>query len=272
MQTRGVRLVLVPPEWLLQEYPVHTVEMEKDDHHPFLDIDIYKETRWLSGWWGLPKAYPHKPISELQITPPSFQQTCHFYYHGAQDQDFEQQRNPPRWIGGPPLRKVGTAKDRYNAPSLHQWGYLSPLKSPLYLPLCHMSRWHTAILAEGQPKMTSCVLACRPGRSPSFSYLVKDDLGLKTTGVCSILYDCGQVYIGQTGQSIEPKVKEQYWHIWLSSPTYRQWLNTFNHNHHIHQGHQNLHYQIWLFRLAPSWKQLSWSSFPTVWTGMMAWF
>jgi len=33
-------VVLVPSEWLSQEYPVHTVEMEKDNHHTFLDINI----------------------------------------------------------------------------------------------------------------------------------------------------------------------------------------------------------------------------------------
>jgi hypothetical protein len=130
-------VVLVPPEWLSQEYPVHTVEMEKDDHHTFLDIDT------------------------------------------------------------------------------------------LYLASCLMSRWHTAMLAECQLKTSSCLLACHPGSYSVFLYPIKDDMGLKTTSVCSILYDCGRVYIGQTGHSIEPKVKERYWHIQLGNTTNRRWLNTY---------------------------------------------
>jgi len=49
-----------------------------------------------------------------------------------------------------------------------------------------------------------------PRKFSSFLYPVKDDVVLKTTGVCSVLYDCGRVYIGQTGCTIKPKVKEHY--------------------------------------------------------------
>ena len=129
--------------------------------------------RWQSGRWGLLKAYPRKPIPELQITLPSSQQACHSCYLGAQGLGFVQQRNPPWWIGGPPLRKVGTAKDRYNVPSFCQWGQLSPLKSPLYLRSCHMSRWHISILAECQLKTSSCLLACHSGSSPVPSILLR---------------------------------------------------------------------------------------------------
>lgn len=68
--------------------------MEKDDHHTFLDIDIY--VRQVVVWtMKSAEAYRHKPLPELRITPPSFQQTCHSCYLGAQDQGFVQQRNPP---------------------------------------------------------------------------------------------------------------------------------------------------------------------------------
>jgi predicted GIY-YIG superfamily endonuclease len=45
---------------------------------------------------------------------------------------------------------------------------------------------------------------------------VKDDLGLKTPGVYSIPCEWGQVYIGQTGRSIDTRIKEH--HIRLAEP------------------------------------------------------
>jgi predicted GIY-YIG superfamily endonuclease len=45
---------------------------------------------------------------------------------------------------------------------------------------------------------------------------VKDDLGLKTPGVYSIPCECGQVYIGQTGRSIDTRIKEHHRHIRLA--------------------------------------------------------
>jgi predicted GIY-YIG superfamily endonuclease len=47
---------------------------------------------------------------------------------------------------------------------------------------------------------------------------VKDDLGLKTPGVYSVPCECAQVYIGQTGRSIETRVKEHQRHIRLQHP------------------------------------------------------
>jgi hypothetical protein len=44
---------------------------------------------------------------------------------------------------------------------------------------------------------------------------VKDDVGLKTPGMCSVPCKCGQVYIGQTGRSIETRVKKHQRHIHL---------------------------------------------------------
>jgi hypothetical protein len=47
---------------------------------------------------------------------------------------------------------------------------------------------------------------------------MKDDLGLKTRGMYSIPCTCGQVYIGQTGRSIETNDKEHHWYICLEHP------------------------------------------------------
>jgi len=47
------------------------------------------------------------------------------------------------------------------------------------------------------------------------SYLppVKDALGLRTPGVYSIPYECGKVYIGKSGKSIQIRTKEHNRHI-----------------------------------------------------------
>jgi len=53
-----------------------------------------------------------------------------------------------------------------------------------------------------------------------FSYLppVKDALGLRTPGIYSIPCECGRVYIGQSGWSIQLRIKEHNRHIRLAQP------------------------------------------------------
>jgi hypothetical protein len=54
-----------------------------------------------------------------------------------------------------------------------------------------------------------------PRKITSFLRPVKDDLGLRTPGVYSIPCECGQVYIGQTGSSVDTRLKEYQRHIRL---------------------------------------------------------
>jgi hypothetical protein len=46
-----------------------------------------------------------------------------------------------------------------------------------------------------------------PRKISGFLRPVKGDLGLKTAGVYSIPCECGKVYVGQTGRSIETELK-----------------------------------------------------------------
>jgi hypothetical protein len=57
-----------------------------------------------------------------------------------------------------------------------------------------------------------------PRKIASFLQPVKDNLGLKTPGVYSIPCECGQVYIGETGRSIDTRIKENHRHIRLTHP------------------------------------------------------
>ena len=47
---------------------------------------------------------------------------------------------------------------------------------------------------------------------------VKDALGLKTPGFYSIPCECGRVYIGQSGRSIQLRIKEHNRYIRLAQP------------------------------------------------------
>jgi hypothetical protein len=53
-----------------------------------------------------------------------------------------------------------------------------------------------------------------------FSYFppIKDSLGFRTPGVYSIPRECGRVYIGQSGQSIQLQIKEYNRRIRLAQP------------------------------------------------------
>jgi hypothetical protein len=55
-----------------------------------------------------------------------------------------------------------------------------------------------------------------PRKIVSYFSPVKDSLGLKTPGVYSIPCECGRVYIGQSGRSIQLRIKEHNSHIRLA--------------------------------------------------------
>jgi hypothetical protein len=53
---------------------------------------------------------------------------------------------------------------------------------------------------------------------PSLLRPVKDHLGLRTLGVYRIPCECDRVYIGQTGRSVDIRLKEHQRHIRLEHP------------------------------------------------------
>jgi hypothetical protein len=57
-----------------------------------------------------------------------------------------------------------------------------------------------------------------PRKISNFLRSVKDDLGLKMLGVYSIPCECTQVCIGQTGRSIDTRLKERQRHVRLEHP------------------------------------------------------
>jgi hypothetical protein len=73
-----------------------------------------------------------------------------------------------------------------------------------------------------------------PKKLSGFLRPVKDDLGLRTAGVYSIPCECGQVYTGETGRSVDTRVKEHQRHIRLEHPdTSAVAEHSINLGHHI---------------------------------------
>jgi len=69
-----------------------------------------------------------------------------------------------------------------------------------------------------------------------FNYLppVKDALGLRTPGIYSIPYECGRVYIGQSGRSVQLRIKEHNSYIRLAQPDKSAVAeHSINHDHII---------------------------------------
>jgi len=73
-----------------------------------------------------------------------------------------------------------------------------------------------------------------PRKMSSLLRSVMGELGERTPGVYSAFYECGQVYIGQTGRSVETRITEHHRHERLGYPNKTAVAeHRFNHNHLI---------------------------------------
>jgi len=73
-----------------------------------------------------------------------------------------------------------------------------------------------------------------PRKISSYFSPVKDALGLRAPGVYSIPCECGRVYIGQSGRSIQLRIKEYNRHIRLAQPDKSAVVeHSINHDHII---------------------------------------
>jgi hypothetical protein len=62
------------------------------------------------------------------------------------------------------------------------------------------------------------VMGLPPKKVSSFLWPVKDNLGLRPPGTYRNLCECGKVYTGQTGRSVDARLKEHQRHIHLEHP------------------------------------------------------
>jgi len=130
--------------------------------------------------------------------------------------------------------KMVTVSNRHNGPSTWQLKPPSWKGSPPQLLFFNMFRWHMATSAECWPNTTLNVLACCLGRPPVSFILWRTTWKRGWGGVYSIPCKCGEMYIGETVQSILTRKKGHHWHIWLGHPDKLAVAEyKFNHNHVI---------------------------------------
>jgi hypothetical protein len=78
------------------------------------------------------------------------------------------------------------------------------------------------------------MVAIPPREIVSYMPPTKDTPGIRTKGIYNIPCECGKVYIGQSGRSIQLRIKERDRHIRLLQPDKSAVAdNSFNHDHII---------------------------------------
>ena len=119
----------------------------------------------------------------------------------------------------------------YNEPWNRQHGPPRPMINPPRLDTFRTPKQHTATSAECWPNTTSKVSPYHREKISSYLPPVKDAVGLRTPGLYSIPCECGKVYIGQSGRSIQLRIKE---HDRLAKPDKSAVAeHSFNHDHII---------------------------------------
>jgi len=129
---------------------------------------------------------------------------------------------------------MDTALNRYDEPRNRQHGLPRPMTNQCQLHTYHTPKQHTANSADCWPNTTSKV---SPYHIQVFSYLlpVNNALGLRTPDIYRIPCECSRVYIGQSGRSIQTRIKEHNRHIRLAQPDKSAVVeHSINHEHIIH--------------------------------------
>ena len=197
----------------------------------------------------------------------NLQQRIRSWYLDTQGQSLEWDGNIPLWDGLPEHSTATSRRGVSQSACEHlsaQWennlGH-SPAAGPVDI---------TAALAKCWPK-TLKVLACQPGRfqlPPCCEGRPGWNLGLRIPGVCSIPCYCSQVYIGQTGRSIEPQVKKQYRHIRLGQLDKSAVAeHEYSHDHQVHLQDT----QILSRKSGSSGRPISWCPTGIIWTEKVGW-
>jgi hypothetical protein len=204
----------------LHENIKFTMETERDGHLPFLDIDIYCKPDGSLGHRVYRKPthtnlylhanshhHPSNKQAVLSTLVHRARALCDdeslrdeleflkdtFKRNGYGDRQIRRALDPPKRVTTTPEKPASVA--------------LLPFVNTTFNRISHMLSRHN-IKFVGLP----------PRKIANFLRPVKDDLELKTPGVYSIPCECGQVYIRQTGRSIDTRIKEHHRHIRLAHP------------------------------------------------------
>jgi hypothetical protein len=197
-----------------------TMETEKDGHLPFLDIDIYRKTDGSLG---------HKVYRKPTHTNLYLQQNSH--HHPANKQSVltslvhrattlcDQDSLPQELeflttvfkMNGYSIQQIRQAMDPTTPTSKNE----DKPTATAYLPYTQTTFGRLSrMLAKHNIKS----VALPPRKIASYLPPVKETLGLRTQGIYSIPCECGKVYVGQSGRTIQHRIKEHSRHIRLAQP------------------------------------------------------
>jgi len=199
------------------------MEIEKDGHLPFLDINIYRRNDGSLGH----KVYRKPTHNNLYLQhsshhhPANKQSVLKYLTHRARtlcDQDSLQQEldflTSVFKMNGYSPQQIDRAMEQTRPTSPATNKEDKPV-STAYLPYTQTTYGRLSrMLAKHNIKSVTL-----PHRKIS-SYLppFKEAIGLRTPGIYSIPCECGIVYIGQSGRTIQHRIKEHSRHIKLDQP------------------------------------------------------
>jgi len=181
-----------------------TMETGRDGHLPFLEIDIYRR---LHGSLGH-KVYLKPTHSNLYLSPDyiTLPQTYSalFQCWYTQPGFFATRKVSMMSLSSsePLSGNMVMVSNRYDGPSTQRLEPPSRKRRPLR-SFFHIFRRHNGWLSRMLAKQNIKCVVLPPRRISSLLRPAKDDLRFRSPGVYSIPCECGQVYIGQTGGSIE---------------------------------------------------------------------
>jgi len=211
--------------------------MEKEEGHlPFLDIDIYRKTDGSLG---------HKVYRKSTHTNLYLHQNSH--HHPAKKQSLlasliHRAKAPCDLDSLPQELEFLTTVFKENGYSHQQIGRaMKPVTrtaktddkptSTAYISYTQTTFGH---LSRMLTKHNIKSVALPPRKIFSHLPPVKDALGLRTPGIYSIPCECGRVYIGQSGRSVQLRIKEHNRHIRLAQPDKSAVAeHSINHDHII---------------------------------------
>src|SRR5215469_1292483 len=197
-----------------------TMEIEKDGHLPFLDIDVYRKTDGALG---------HKVYRKPTHTNLYLQQSSH--HHPA---------NKHSVLTSLTHRAI-TLCDQDSLP--HELDFLTSVFKMNGYSSQQIQRamepTNPTTKKEDKPISTACLpytqttfgrlsrmlakhniksVALPPRNIVSYLPPFKEAIGLRTPGIYSIPCECGSAYIGQSGRTIQHRINEHRRHIQLAQP------------------------------------------------------
>src|SRR5215475_9299218 len=197
-----------------------TMEIEKDGHLPFLDIHIYRRTDGSLG---------HKIYRKPTHTNLYLQQNSH--HHPANKNSvltslIHRAKTLCDQNSLPHELEFLTSVFKMNGYSQHHIRRAMIPTTPAskteekptaitYLPYVHTT---FSRLSRMLAKYNVNSIALPPKKIANYLPPVKQDLGLRTPGIYSIPCECGLVYTGQSGRTIQHRINEHSRHIRLDQP------------------------------------------------------